>query len=95
MNANPGLDTTVTTVTGNLRYVQARTTRQKQTWVTALLSTTDGLVPLSIWPAASAACGPLAVGQAVTVTGRVDRRGTPVRLAALSAGSVVVGGDDR
>ena len=88
--ASLGPDGTAMTATGRLIYLRTRTTRQGRAWATAILSTSDGRMPLSVFPAAYAEHhGRFHTGQRVTVNGRVDRRGSgAARLIAFAASTI-------
>jgi hypothetical protein len=77
-----GEDGAPVTLHGSLRAVQRQVSTQGRPWCTAVLDTPAWLVPLDVYPVPYAGAGRLTVDQAVTVTGRIDRRAAgPARVS--------------
>lgn len=70
------------TVKGTLTDVVPRTTRQGESWATAVLTVDGSTIRLHVYPNRHAEFGPLVVdGALVEVTGRVDARDAVPHLA--------------
>jgi hypothetical protein len=81
-----GEDNTQATAAGVLRELEHRVSFQGRAWCTAVLETPAGPIPIEVWPKpyALAEGTHLAIGQQVTVSGKVDRREMPAHMAVAT-----------
>jgi hypothetical protein len=88
-----GPDGAEVAIVGTLTAIKVWTSAQSLPWATAiLLSPLDGPIGVDIYPAVWAVASPPPASTPVVLTGRVDRRGPTVRIAALSITTPTPGG---